>query len=98
LNQWLSQLLSALSITVDDKRNLNEIFLVILSKIKDLKEQLTNHESKIQSQELRIRSLEFNQQMQDTNIEVKGSELQIWSLRISSFQRNSSSELQPIYF
>jgi hypothetical protein len=29
---------------------------------------------------------------------VKKSELQIWSLQIFSFQRNSKSQLQPPYF
>ena len=43
------------TIAVNNKQNFNEIFLVLLSKIQGLKDQLTNHESKIESQELRIR-------------------------------------------
>ncbi|CAF3511629.1 unnamed protein product [Rotaria socialis] len=53
-----------------DKQNLNEIFSVILVQIQNLRDRLTQYESKTQSQELRIETLELNQQMQDTNIKA----------------------------
>jgi len=59
-----------LSITANDKENLNEIFSMILLEIQNLKGRLTKQESKIQSQELRIQTLELNQKMQDTNIKA----------------------------
>ncbi|CAF0981530.1 unnamed protein product [Rotaria sordida] len=63
LHQWLSKLLVQLNITANDKQNLNEIFSTILFEIQNLKDRLTNQESKIESQELRIQTLELKQQM-----------------------------------